>query len=127
MLLRCIAVEPTPEQRALVRPPVLQNQAYHLECGGEYVALGVEVWAGVTWVDIAENDRTVVGVPLFLFEILDGQLSSRWIARTDEDGSVTFWPDLFYERAFHDRLSNGEPALVERFVELRRELEAEAR
>lgn len=101
--------------------------AYHLREEEEYLALGLEVWRGVVWVDISENDRTVSSVPLLLFEVVDGQVSGYWELRTTNDGGFRLWPSLFYERAFHDRLSNGDPELLRQFLELRRLMEAEAR
>jgi hypothetical protein len=95
--------------------------------GEEFVALGLEFWKGALWVDIAENDRTVVSAPLCLFDIIDGRLSQHWEARRAENGALRLWPLLFFERAFHDRLSNGDPQLVAQFEGLRREIEAEAR
>src|SRR5262245_46593526 len=127
MLLRCRAEQPSPAQRQLLGGEFLAGQEYHLVLGHEYVALGIEVWRGVVWVDIAENDRTVVPVPLFLFHVVDASVSQYWVARLDEDDHLTLWPQLFYERAFHDRLSNGERGLMQAFASLRREIEAEAR
>jgi hypothetical protein len=127
MLLRCISARLTSSQADALAGVVRPNEDFHLEVGAEYVALGLEFWRGAVWADIWENDRTVISAPLSLFEIVDGQLSARWIARTSEEGAFRLWPELFYERAFHDRLSNGEPMLVDRFVALRREMEAEAR
>lgn len=127
MLLRCINNVPSSDQQKALEATMLPGETFHLTVGDEYVALGLEVWKGLVWVEIAENERTVTSAPLFLFEIIDGQLSQHWTARQQPDGLVRLWPELFYERAFHDRLSNGAPELVSRFVELRRILEAEAR
>ena len=127
MLLRCRATEPTLEQRSELGPGIRTDESFHLSIGEEYVALGLEFTNGIAWVDFAENNRTVISAPLFLFDIIDGQVSENWTVRRHADGTMRFWPDLFYERAFHDRLSNGEEPLVSRFVELRREMEAEAR
>lgn len=127
MLLRCINSVPTPDQQRRLETTMLPGESFHLVVGEEYVALGLEVWYGVVWVEIAENERTVTSAPLFLFEIIDGQLSQHWTARQENEGLVRLWPELFFERAFHDRLSNGDPQLVSRFAELRRTLESEAR
>lgn len=127
MLLRCRTAEPTPEQREHLGSAIRKGESLHLELGEEYVALGLEVWKGIVWIDFAENDRTVISAPLFLFDIIDGRVSEHWIVRALEDGTVRLWPELLFERAFHDRLSNGEEPLQSRFIELRREMEAEAR
>lgn len=127
MLLRCINNAPSADQLTALKTSMLPGETFHLTVGEEYVALGLEFWNGLVWVDIAENERTVTSAPLFLFEIVDGQLSQYWSTRQQADGLVRLWPELFYERAFHDRLSNDAPELVGRFNELRRLLEAEAR
>lgn len=127
MLLRCVASTPTHEQEMELGDALVAGETFHLTPGEEYVALGLEFWRGVLWIDFAENDRTLTSAPLFLFELIDGQLSRQWEARRSENGALRLWPPLFFERAFHDRLSNGDPQLVEQFVSLRRELEAEAR
>jgi hypothetical protein len=127
MLLRCVAIAPTHEQLKELGETWGLSETLHMTPGDEYVALGLEFWKGVLWVDIAENDRTVVSAPLFLFEIIDGQLSRHWDARREQNGALRLWPQLFFERAFHDRLSNGDPQLVAQFEALRMEIEAEAR
>ena len=127
MLLRCANTTLSLDQQKRLGDRILPGEVFHLVAGDVYVALGLEVWNGVVWVEIAENERTVTSSPLFMFEIVDGQPSQHWTVRQEDEGAVRIWPELFFERAFHDRLSNGEPQLVSRFAELRRTLEAEAR
>ena len=72
MLLRCIASEPTQEQEQELKAGFGGGETFHVTPGDEYVALGLEYWKGLLWVDLAENDRTVTSAPIFLFDIIDG-------------------------------------------------------
>jgi hypothetical protein len=119
MRLRCVSEQLTAAQRVALGSYYREGQQFPVLMGELYTPLGLSFWNGVAWVDLAENDRTVSPVPLFLFEVLEGTIPTEWELKLGEDGSVTIWPQLFYERAFHDRLSNGEPSLVERFRQLR--------
>lgn len=125
MLLRCVQANLSDADRARLGPGT--DFGFHLEVGELYAALGLEFVNGLAWVDLSENDRTVIAVPMILFEIVDGRIPDCWEARNGPDASLSLWPRLFYERAFHDRLSNGDPVLEAEFGRLRRELEAEAR
>lgn len=92
--------------------------------GESYPVFGLTWWKGLVWLEIAENDRTVSSVPLSCFEIEDDRVPGEWRIRASTDEHLTLWPELFYERAFHDRLSNGATELVEAFRDLRRRMES---
>ena len=126
MRVRCIAELPSAEQGRALGTLYRQGQVFPIKEGNEYVALGLGIWGGTAWVEIAENDRVVAPTPLFLFEIVDGRPSSFWEVRKQDNGTFLMWPPLFYEHAFHDRLCNGAPELVDRFCLLRLSMEAEA-
>jgi hypothetical protein len=66
-------------------------------------------------VDIECESGYLVIVPLCLFRIVQGDLSSLWTARVDEDGDLALLPEAFHEPFFIDDLSDGKPEAIARF------------
>lgn len=52
----------------------------------------------VVWVDLAENDRTVIAV--VLLETVDGRIPDCWEARNNPDAPLTLWSRHFYTADF---------------------------
>ena len=123
MRIQCISTEPDAGQvKQLGNYYRLGKTRYPVDLGIEYTVLGLGVWDGVTWVEIAMPTEVVISVPLFLFQITDPRASTLWEVRSHEDGALTLWPSAFYGEFFHDRLSEGDPELVEKLRELQRRM-----
>jgi len=123
MRVRCIAEEPTPSQSLRLGAKYRAGRTVFLvRAGREYLVLGLGVWEGVEWIEIETPTEDIISVPLFLFQIVDGSVSSHWEVRLHEDGAITMWPKLFYENFFRSDLSNDVPAVLERYRILKRQI-----
>jgi hypothetical protein len=61
-----------------------------------------------------------------LFEILDGSVSRHWQSRLFPGGRFALWPPSWFAEFYHDRLSEGDPAICADFAEVRDLMKAEA-
>lgn len=126
MRVQCIAEYPSQEQiRQLGQNYRPGKTVYPVQPGIEYLVLGLGMWEGISWVELAMETEVVVSVPLFLFEITDSRCSRLWEVRTHEDGALTLWPGPFYEKYFHDHLSEGCAAEVATLRALQQQMAAE--
>jgi hypothetical protein len=96
-----------------------------VRCGEEHTVFGIGFWDGIVWIDVEVQTEVLVSVPLFLFEIVDGRPSRLWEARVDQNGGLTMWPPSFYERAYHDRLSDGKLPETKDFEVIKKRMEIE--
>lgn len=123
MILRCIAELPTlPQARRLGKHYHPGRQRFPAVIGDHYVAYCLHFWGGGAWVDVAWHGY-LVGVPLCLFEVVDGSVPAFWTARIDEDGDLSMRPEAFHETYFHDDLSESMDAAVRAFEAVRAQVE----
>ncbi|MDT8442638.1 MAG: hypothetical protein RQ723_13445 [Desulfuromonadales bacterium] len=126
MRVQCVATIPSSEQVEQLGEAYREGfTAYPVHEGLEYIALGIGVWGGIVWVEVAMETEAVVSVPMFLFRITDPSPSSLWEIRLHADGALTLWPREFYEDFFHDRLSEGRTAEVEVLRRVQNQMDAE--
>lgn len=134
MRVICTGDVVTIEDRARWHRTSEQESFPNLDQGKEYLVLGIMIYPGGPYgcVPLLQIDAfgsgTILSYPLTLFRITDERVSRYWQTHFDpEDGTLMLWPELFYTRAFIDRLSNGEEELEKRYRELWRLMEAEHR
>ena len=127
MRAKCVSTTPTNGQAAaLGQSYVAGKTEYPVELGAEYTVLGLGVWDGAAWFEIAPSDRTLVSVPACLFRITSGRSSRHWDVRMHQDGAITLWPPSFYHPHYHDHLSEGVTEALDDFRHLFALLEQEA-
>ncbi|MCP4935598.1 MAG: hypothetical protein GY927_15680 [bacterium] len=99
--------------------------------GNEYIVLGISYdpsstcYAGKPMVEVKNDDGGLSSIPLFLFDVIDGVASKHWQCRFSVNGVLTFLPESFYTKYYHDDLSEGMPEVVDNFKEVCRVFENE--
>ena len=95
--------------------------------GTEFTVLGIEVAEGnVTYrIGNPPREQYVIHCLAVLFEIVDGSPSRFWQAVMRPDGQFVLWPPSWFAEYYHDRLSDGDPAIYADFLEERDRLKAE--
>jgi hypothetical protein len=108
------------------------SNPYGLTLGKTYVVLGLTFPRETSLlgtngaITYTENDSYVLQAPLVLFDVIDARISSKWILGHNQLGDVCLWPPSFFAEFYHDRLSDGDPELVEDFQRVYAELVAES-
>jgi len=91
-----------------------RRQSFGVTIGKDYIVLGItfairsNLFGTGAVVQFQDDDGNIGFAPICIFEITDGAPSKYWVARLDEDGSLTFQPPSFYKEYYHDDLSSGE-------------------
>jgi hypothetical protein len=99
----------------------------NLIIGKEYIVYGLSILSGTPWIYILNNAETYIySEPLSLFEIIDSRVSKYWEIRTEDDGTLFFWPHSFFQPYYHDDLSEGIPEVVKDFQRVKELIDAEA-
>lgn len=105
---------------------------YGLTLGKTYVVLGltfpkVPSLLGTDGaITYTENDWYILQAPLVLFDVVDPRMSSKWVLGRNQLGDMCIWPPSFFAEFYHDRLSDGDPDLVEDFRRIYAELVTES-
>ena len=132
MIVRCRATKPSNEEAAAAGIDLGEMSApYGLTLGMTYVVLGLTVPrvpsllgtdGAITY---TENDWYILQAPLVLFDVVDPRMSSKWVLGRNQLGDVCIWPPSFFAEFYHDRLSDGDPELLEDFRRIYAELVTE--
>jgi len=131
MRVKCIANRLSDEQKKECNEFQLGSSKNSLIVGETYTVMGLTVSGGCYFGGLAYEiaDGTTLSyittAPYCLFEIVDDRPSKYWRAKRLEDDFLAFWPEEFYSRAFHDRLSDDKPEEVQVFLKIKSLLEKE--
>lgn len=128
MKVQCLFTYPPDDLVEKLGPGYSVNQRYYgLTPYQEYLVVGLACWYGtVPHVDIVNDDEHLRRVPLTMFRISDPRVSCYWEAREQPDGTLTLLPPSLYDIEFYqDRLSDGDPEVVQDFARVRTELDSE--
>ena len=68
--------------------------------------------------ELLDDFGNLVSAPMDLFHVVEGSVSPCWTLKI-VDGSILVWPAEFFERYFHDDLSEGLPEAVKAFSRVR--------
>lgn len=130
MILKCVATLPSQQQAAKLgahyRPG---KQAFGVVVGQKYLVFALRILGGEPWVEVIDADLEpgyLFAVPLCLFEIIDPQVSRRWVAGTDSEGRLVLAPPSLHRKFYHDDLFEGVDEAVKDFARIRREMEEES-
>lgn len=131
--MRCRSIKPSNQEAAAASIDFTGlRQPYDVTVGKSYVALGL-VFSSVPSllgtdgaVTYTENDFYIMSAPLVMFEIVDPRPSAKWTFGRNQNGEWCFWPPSFFTNFYADKLSNGDPALVNDFQRVYAELRAES-
>jgi hypothetical protein len=104
------------EQRRNAQVRGFMHSVYQVTVGRDYVVLAMSFFIsspvhGNACILFVEDDAgRCMPIPSVLFAVIDQRSSSHWRAKFEDDGAVSFWPEEFFTKYFHDDLSNGDPA-----------------
>ena len=105
------------------------NQDYHFTVGKEYIVLGISFKIiNNTLISILEHLSDyghITSSPLFMFNIINNNSSKFWKLKLWDDGSITQFPELFYQEYFHDEYSDRVLDAVNKFKSLYNEIQNE--
>jgi hypothetical protein len=99
---------------------------FHLRIDQEYIVYGLSILGGVPWIYIiGESGIYCYGVPLCLFEIIDGRVSGYWEIQV-VDSDTLIWPHSFFQPFYHDDLTEGVLEVQKDFLRVKKLIDAEA-
>lgn len=128
MIVRCVAVLPTGDQVSLLEASKLYmpgKQSFDVVIQKEYMAFAIRVLKGIIWIDILSESGHLYPVPLSLFEIINGRMSTFWELRQYDDGDIVIQPSSFFQEYYHDDLLEGVTAIVKDFLQIKALMEEE--
>ena len=123
---RTIDDAPAENKRSLFTRDWLYRAGFDTEfasIGDEFIVYGIYLSEGNLWYNLAKPPRgsAVIMVLAALFEISDPTISQHWECRVDGSGDFAIWPRSWFEIPFyHDRLSDGDPEVVEDWQKVKR-------
>ena len=133
MIVKCKAKKPTEEEIATLAIDFGGSQnPYAVTVGKSYLVLGLVfprvpsllgIGGAITY---TENEWYIMQAPLVMFDIVDPRVSAKWIMGRSQMGDLCFWPPSFFTEYYHDKLSDGDPKLVEDFRRIYAELQEES-
>lgn len=130
MIVRCVASLPTRDQAKRLgehyRPG---KQEFGVVAGQIYVVFALKFLGGQPWVDVTDPGAQpgyLVGVPLCLFEFVDGRVPTIWEAGVNDNGELKIAPPSFFTKYYYDDLFEGVDTVVADFLRVRQQLELEA-
>lgn len=100
----------------------IRYNAGDVPTGTELIVYGIEFSEGWVLYNLGDHphDSYVVTCLGALFDIVDSRPSKYWECRAFEDGTFVLWPPSWFSECYHDRLSDGDPALVKDWEEIKR-------
>lgn len=129
MIVKCIAQRLTDEQVLAVGPKYLRSQDYHVEVGRKYIVYGLDFVLShelhLANVHHLNDYGHLASTPMCLFEIVDDRMSSLWITKMIGLDLVAIWPPSFFQKYYHDDLSEGETHIVEDFKKVQHFIDSE--
>jgi hypothetical protein len=132
MIVRCIANSGSALPQANIDPRRGYDSAteFPLTIGRDYVVFALTTFLGTAWYYLLDDDGHAwpTWSPSALFDVVDGALPDSWIigyfrVSTEDQGPLISFPEWAGDRAFYERLVEGEAAAVETFARRRREIE----
>lgn len=89
--------------------------------GTEFTVYGIDFVGGNVLYRLGNPPREEFTIQCLgaLFEILDGSVSRYWQSRLLPGGRFVLWPSSWFAEFYHDRLSEGDPAIYADFTEVR--------
>jgi len=96
--------------------------------GTEFTVYGIDILGGNVLYRLGNPPREEFAIQCLgaLFEIVDGSVSRYWHSRLLPGGRFVLWPLSWFAEFYHDRLSEGDPAICADFEEIRGLMKAEA-
>jgi hypothetical protein len=119
LIVKCKAEALSTEQLEAIGLPPETHQEYHITEGKEYLAMGLETHVGssvfgtCTAIRHETDYGHIVASPAMLFEIIDPRVSQHWRAKLRPDGTITLWPESFYEDFYFEDFSEGVKAIMD--------------
>ncbi|HET9492893.1 MAG TPA: hypothetical protein VFR15_01545 [Chloroflexia bacterium] len=119
------------EQLETIGLPPETHQEYHITEGNEYLVLGLEtyvrssVFGTCTAIRHETDYGHLIASPAMLFEIVDPRASQHWRAKLWPDGSITLWPESFYQDFYFEDFSEGASAIMDDYRRVRSLLDQE--
>ena len=133
MIARCRSIKPSDSEAAAASIDFTGlRQPYAVTVGKSYVVLGLTFSNAPSLlgtdgaITYTENDRYILSAPLAMFEIVDPRPSTKWTFGRSQNGEWCFWPPSFFADFYADKLSDGDPAMVDDFQRIYAELRAES-
>lgn len=134
MILKCNSNKLGHELRDILKTQDWFEGSFdHITVGEKYIALGLKIPSfgssgqASCGAYILDDDRQCSMVPLCLFDIVDGTLSSHWIAGRTGPDEFKLCPASFFQEYYHDDLSEGDPEIVADFEVVCRKLYEESK
>lgn len=96
--------------------------------GKEYIVYGIHSSLGNTWYFIADDDYIdyPVCVLAVFFKIIDPRISKYWHFDIDKNGDFSLWSPSWNQIEYYfDRLTDGEPDIVEDFKKIKEQIDLE--
>lgn len=129
MVIKCISIKPSSSQKELL-PQAYLNSDFHITNDKEYIVLGISFMLDssvgrFSMVEIVNDYGHLASVPLFLFEIINSNVSKYWEIKIFNEFIIALWPEPFYKEYFHDDLSENIEEVVNDFNRIKLLLEDE--
>jgi hypothetical protein len=107
----------------------LNSNKPDITVGKEYIVYGIHSSLGNTWYFIADDDY--IDYPVYVlsvfFKIIDPRVSKYWQFNINENGNFSLWPPSWNQIEYYfDRLTDGEPDIVEDFQKIKEQIDLEA-
>lgn len=96
-----------------------------ISIGDLFWVYGIRIHQSIIYVAVFLDNRHIAEVPLELFEVVENDVAQEWRFKVWEDGSITLWPELFYEEDFLEKLSEWDHEEREKFSFLQKKIESE--
>jgi len=94
----------------------------YLRVGDLFWVYGIRFFQNVVYVYIYNGDH-LFEVSMEMFKVIDSFVSEKWKIKIWNDGTITLWPELFYESEFIENFAEHEEKERELFKKLSIEIE----
>ncbi|WP_253306892.1 hypothetical protein [unidentified bacterial endosymbiont] len=126
MKVICLANKLSKDQKKQLGIVEENDFKYPFEEGQIYTVLGMTN-------NLIENGSITLEMPYFyifptplcLFNVIDDRPSKYWKIKKISEHQIAFRPEEFYQKYFHDRLSDGDPEFIDIYQKVLEKLEKE--
>jgi len=119
MRVKCVKASYTPSDGIVINSDMMN----YISIGALFWVYGIRVYQGIVYIAVFVDNRHIAEIPLELFEVIEDKVTQEWRFKVWEDGSITFWPDLFYEANFLENFAEWECEEREKFSLLQKKIE----
>jgi hypothetical protein len=98
------------------------QQAFSVRVGSEYVVYGIDLTERMPWIYIADEYEQISPAPLCLFSVVDSRVPHVWEVHVSDEFRISLGPACLWREGFIEDLLAREPATMDEFRRLTREL-----